>query len=107
VGCGWFSSFSGPVAISVAAHAPERFRGVLLCASFVSSPLPLANVFAGLLALSPIRWAAKTLWPSRLMGRFQSVEVTKLMLTALDSVSDEVLRVRIRAVDLPGDFRTI
>jgi fermentation-respiration switch protein FrsA (DUF1100 family) len=32
------------------------------------------------------------------MGRFQSVEVTKLMLTALDSVSDEVLRVRIRAV---------
>lgn len=91
-------SFSGPVAISVAAHAPERFRGVVLCASFVSSPMPLANMFSGLVGVAPIRWAARTLWPRRLMGRFESVEVRALMFKALDEVSDEVLRARIRAV---------
>jgi fermentation-respiration switch protein FrsA (DUF1100 family) len=32
------------------------------------------------------------------MGRFQSAEVRNLMLKALDAVSDEVLRARIRAV---------
>jgi pimeloyl-ACP methyl ester carboxylesterase len=91
-------SFSGPVAISVAAHAPERCRGVLLCASFVSSPVPLAKVLSALVGVAPIRWAARTLWPRRLMGRFASADVRSLMFAALDAVSDEVLRTRIREV---------
>ena len=35
---GW--SFSGPLALMLAAKEPNRIRGVILCASFVRSPLP-------------------------------------------------------------------
>lgn len=35
---GW--SFSGPLALMLAAEEPSRIRGVVLCASFVRSPLP-------------------------------------------------------------------
>ena len=36
---GW--SFSGPLALMLAAKEPTRTRGVILCASFVRSPLPI------------------------------------------------------------------
>ena len=45
-------SFSGPVAVAVAAEAPERFRGVVLCASFVSSPMPLAKILSRLVGVA-------------------------------------------------------
>ena len=38
---GW--SFSGPLALMIAAEHPENFRGVILCASFQSNPRPLAR----------------------------------------------------------------
>jgi pimeloyl-[acyl-carrier protein] methyl ester esterase len=43
---GW--SFSGPLALMLAAKDPDRIRGVILCASFVQTPLPV---------LSSLRWA--------------------------------------------------
>jgi pimeloyl-ACP methyl ester carboxylesterase len=91
-------SFSGPVAISLAALRPAGLRGVVLCASFASSPMRCAKLLARLLPLAPVRWAARTLWPRRLMGRFRSAEVTRLMRQALDRVSAAVLRARIKAV---------
>jgi pimeloyl-[acyl-carrier protein] methyl ester esterase len=91
-------SFSGPVAISLATRVPERVRGVLLSASFVSSPLPFSPVLSRLVGTAPIRWMTEKLGPSRLMGRFESAEARSLMLNALGTLPDEVLRVRIRAV---------
>jgi pimeloyl-ACP methyl ester carboxylesterase len=38
---GW--SFSGPLALMLAAKAPSRIRGVILCASFVRPPLPVLS----------------------------------------------------------------
>jgi pimeloyl-[acyl-carrier protein] methyl ester esterase len=38
---GW--SFSGPLALMLAAKEPNRIRGVILCASFVRSPLPVLS----------------------------------------------------------------
>jgi pimeloyl-ACP methyl ester carboxylesterase len=38
---GW--SFSGPLALTLAAKEPIRTRGVILCASFVRSPLPILS----------------------------------------------------------------
>jgi pimeloyl-[acyl-carrier protein] methyl ester esterase len=43
---GW--SFSGPLALMLAAKEPNRIRGVILCASFVRAPIP---------ALSSLRFA--------------------------------------------------
>src|SRR5436309_344825 len=33
-------SFSGPIAISIAASAPRGLRGIILCVSFAKNPLP-------------------------------------------------------------------
>src|SRR5689334_8209434 len=33
-------SFSGPIAISVAASSPPHLRGLILCGSFAANPLP-------------------------------------------------------------------
>lgn len=38
---GW--SFSGPLALTLAAKEPTRIRGVILCASFVRPPLPVLS----------------------------------------------------------------
>ena len=38
---GW--SFSGPLALMLAAKEPNRTRGVILCASFVRSPFPVLS----------------------------------------------------------------
>src|SRR5690349_11939308 len=34
-------SFSGPVAVRLAAEAPSNLRGLILCASFLTCPSPL------------------------------------------------------------------
>ncbi len=34
-------SFSGPIAVSIAASAPPGLKGLILCASFVRNPQPL------------------------------------------------------------------
>src|SRR3981081_958267 len=34
-------SFSGPIAVKIAAANPRGLKGVILCASFVKNPLPL------------------------------------------------------------------
>src|SRR5207247_8145193 len=39
---GW--SFSGPLALMIAAEAPPGLRGVVLCASFISVPWPVIRL---------------------------------------------------------------
>jgi len=51
-------SFSGPVAISLAAERPERLRGVVLCATF---------------ATNPVRWAPRAARPLVRPFLFRSV----------------------------------
>jgi len=48
---GW--SFSGPLALMVAASEPHKTQGVILCASFVRSPLP-GRTWLRLLAVAPV-----------------------------------------------------
>jgi hypothetical protein len=47
---GW--SFSGPLALMIAASEPVKTKGVILCASFVRSPLP-GRLWPRLLAFAP------------------------------------------------------
>jgi pimeloyl-[acyl-carrier protein] methyl ester esterase len=90
-------SFSGPIAISVAAKQPLQLRGVVLCCSLAKNPRP---------ALAPLRrWI--NLLPSRpplavleyfLSGRFATPALRKALSQALAQVSPAVLRSRLNAV---------
>jgi pimeloyl-ACP methyl ester carboxylesterase len=90
-------SFSGPIAISIAARQPPLLRGLILCCSFAKNPRP---------ALSPLRSLVKWL-PDRpplaplewfLAGRFASPQVREALARALAQVSPAALRARMTAV---------
>ena len=66
---GW--SFSGPLALMLAAKEPRRTRGVILCASFVRPPLPLlpsVRFAIGTPLVTLIRLARRT--PGLVPGRW-------------------------------------
>lgn len=47
-------SFSGPIAISIAASAPRGLLGLVLCCSFARSPRPVFSVLRSIVAFLPV-----------------------------------------------------
>ena len=91
-------SFSGPIAAQLAAERPGDFRGLILCASFVSSPMAHLRPFEWLLDLGPVRSLARWLAPRTLLGRFETPELRALLRRTLSRLPRSVLVARIRAV---------
>ena len=54
-------SFSGPVAIKLAASRPDGLKGFILGASFVRNPWPLMTPMVGLLDFTPMHRIAGTI----------------------------------------------
>lgn len=92
-------SFSGPLAVLLAAANPPRLRGLILCASFVRSPLP--GVF---------RWLRGLVWPlwfrlspmpvvrRMLLGQHHATPLGQTVEAVVASVAPAVLAARARAV---------
>jgi pimeloyl-ACP methyl ester carboxylesterase len=91
-------SFSGPIAITIAASAPEGLIGLVLCCSFARNPAPLFSSFSQLVGLLPIKRVPVSLLSYLLAGRFATPSLRKSLKHALESVSGPVLRARVRAV---------
>lgn len=93
---GW--SFGGPLALMLAARHPSRVRGVILCASFVTSPLrwlkPLRWVLRG-----PVVGVVRGLWRARfLLPRVGSDRFRAAKGVTWRSVSSSALAARGRAI---------
>jgi len=91
-------SFSGPVGISISATSPPGLRGLILCCTFASNPLPvfapLAKIFGKLPAMRmPPALAAPWLYAGR-----ASPELRRAHASAMARVSPKVLRARVSAV---------
>lgn len=91
-------SFSGPIAIWLASERPAGLAGLVLCASFVSSPIGWSRSFGSLLEVVPLGRLVHWFAPWKLMGRFRTPGQTSLLLRTLARVPDRVLRARVRAV---------
>ncbi|MBC8026710.1 MAG: alpha/beta hydrolase [Steroidobacteraceae bacterium] len=91
-------SFSGPVAVQIAASAPANLRGLILCASFLTRP------HKALEWLRPfVSFASPKLLPSfvaqrSLLGRFATEELRAAQTRALAHVSSPTLTSRLRAM---------
>jgi pimeloyl-ACP methyl ester carboxylesterase len=91
-------SFSGPVAVSIAASGKSNLRGLILCASFLTCP----NIL--LRALRPLtRFASPKLLPGfiahhSLLGRFATPELQDAHARALGHVTTPTLTARLRAM---------
>lgn len=63
-------SFSGPIAISIAASNPIGLAGIILCASFAKNPRPKLRYLMPLLAIVPPGWIPRAVLSQLFFGRF-------------------------------------
>ncbi|MFM9922936.1 alpha/beta hydrolase [Variovorax sp. H27-G14] len=95
-------SFSGPLAISIAAAPPPGLCGLVLCCSFARSPSPaLALLRGGLLELSmKLLHLTAMRAPMRhmLLGRFANAQLAALLHGSLRKVSGAVMAHRLKEV---------
>jgi pimeloyl-ACP methyl ester carboxylesterase len=91
-------SFSGPIAISIAASHPPGLLGLVLCCSFARSPRPSLSVFRPLLSLAPVAALPLALLSFLVLGRFSSTALRRSLAESLAQVSPSALRARARAV---------
>lgn len=102
-------SFSGPLAIMLAAEAPPGLRGVILCASFATNPIPWVPRFVRPL-VQPVffRIMPRFAQVKALLGRYATPELRALLLKANAAVSPSVMAARARAilaVDVLAQFK--
>jgi pimeloyl-ACP methyl ester carboxylesterase len=91
-------SFSGPVGVAIAASAASNLKGLILCCSFASNPLPVFGSLSRLIGLSPAvkvpnAWAAPWLYAGH-----ATPQLRKLHAQAMDKVSAATLRARVAAI---------
>jgi pimeloyl-ACP methyl ester carboxylesterase len=91
-------SFSGPLAISLAAAHPRHLKGLVLCATFVRNPRPIAAPLRIMLNRLPLNAIPAHLSTPVLLGHFATPELTEALRRTLAPVSTDVLRARLRAV---------
>jgi pimeloyl-ACP methyl ester carboxylesterase len=91
-------SFSGPIAVSIAASAPSRLRGLVLCGSFAKNPIPLLGMLRHVSSILPIWPGIYGLGVRFVLGRFSRSVHPDAIVRAITRVSPAVLRARIRAV---------
>lgn len=89
-------SFSGPIALALAAEHPPGMRALVLCASFGQIDLPFKRALASIAALMPVRAVPMRLLSHVLWGRWHSRLHQKQLADVLSSVDPVVLQCRLR-----------
>jgi pimeloyl-[acyl-carrier protein] methyl ester esterase len=91
-------SFSGPVAVSIAAAAPPHLLGMILCVSFLTRPNPLLRLFRPLTPIASPKLVPRFLAHHTLVGRYATPELKAAHARALSHVSSPTLTARLRAM---------
>jgi pimeloyl-[acyl-carrier protein] methyl ester esterase len=90
-------SFSGPIAISIAADPPPNLVGLVLSTTFARAPVPLLAPFASLTRFAPTRALPTAALSAMLLGRWSTPELCRTLRAALDDVAPAVQRARAAA----------
>jgi pimeloyl-[acyl-carrier protein] methyl ester esterase len=87
-------SFSGPIALSIAANPPPGLVGLVLSATFAKNPVALLKPFASLTRFAPVRTLPVSVLSWFLLGRWATPQLKTALRAALNSVAPAVLRTR-------------
>lgn len=90
-------SFSGPIALSIAAAPPPNLIGLVLSTTFCRSPVPLLSPLARLMRYIPARRVPISLLSPLLLGRWQTPALRRSLKQTLSTVSPDVLKRRASA----------
>jgi pimeloyl-ACP methyl ester carboxylesterase len=91
-------SFSGPVGVSIAAAPPANLRGLILCCSFASNPLPVFGPLSRLIAVSPAIKVPPAWFAPFLYGRHVTPALRRAHFAAMAKVKASTLRARVAAI---------
>jgi pimeloyl-ACP methyl ester carboxylesterase len=91
-------SFSGPIAVSIAASRPPGLIGLILCATFVRNPLPFLRPLRFLAGALPVKLAPLAVLSAALLGSFATPQLRAALAAAMSQVSSQALGARLRAV---------
>jgi pimeloyl-ACP methyl ester carboxylesterase len=93
-------SFSGPVAIALAAQAPKGLVGIVLCVTFASNPRPRLAFIRPFLPYIPQHGSKSSAALSRflVLGRWITPGIRELHLKILSKVPAKTLRARLEAI---------
>lgn len=91
-------SFSGPVAISIAANAPPNLVGLILCASFVTCPSRLLRLFRPLTVFASPKLLPVSIAQRALLAKYSTPALRSALERALSHVSSGTLAARLRAM---------
>lgn len=91
-------SFSGPLAIAIAAAPPAGLCGLILSTSFASNPRPRLGFLRPLMARLPLAAVPQALISHFVLGRFATPQRRTLLKDTLARVRPSVLGARARAV---------
>ncbi len=91
-------SFSGPLALLMAARRPTGLAGVILCASFISNPTFLPRAAGRLAGAWLFRLTPAFVQAKALLGGYSSARLRSLLAQAHRQVAPEVMAQRIGSV---------
>lgn len=91
-------SFSGPVAVGLAAEDNPRLRGLLLSAAFIRNPLPWTAPFAPLSAVLPVSGGPAALMTRLVLGPFDTLVLRDMIGASLAQMSSATIRARLQAI---------
>jgi len=103
-------SFSGPVAVSLAASCPARLKGVILCASFVRNPRPGLAWLKPFIRVLPVASAPMAALSYLLFGTASSSAMRSALTQALALLPASTLKARLRAlleIDVSGKLAAL
>ncbi|WP_445147021.1 alpha/beta fold hydrolase [Dyella sp. Tek66A03] len=91
-------SFSGPIAVAVAASHPNGLIGLVLCCTFVRNPRPRLRPLSFLIDALPTGSLFARGAGVALLGRFSTPELRQMFLRAVAKVAPATFRARLRSV---------
>jgi pimeloyl-ACP methyl ester carboxylesterase len=91
-------SFSGPIAISIAASRPRHLVGLILCVTFARNPLPVLGSMPWLLPFIPFGLAPMRVIRAFLLGRFATAPLIEALRDTFNEVSMQTYKARLGAV---------
>lgn len=91
-------SFSGPVAIAIAASRPPGLKGLILSCTFARNPRPYLGALQFLIGALPTGPVAMRCASAALLGSYSTASLRGAFLEAVGKVTPDALRARLRAV---------
>jgi pimeloyl-[acyl-carrier protein] methyl ester esterase len=91
-------SFSGPIAISIAAARPNGLAGLILCSTFAINPRPILSALRPLVRALPPKLAPSAVLAHLLLGRHSTIALKLALTSAVAQVSSAAFSARINSI---------